>query len=742
MRPIRQPEPPRRRGGALLLLALLLALLAWRERPPAPRSGAAPATEFSAERADGFLGRLLGDGAPHPLGSPANAAVRARLLEELAALGLVGEVERSWVCGGGRVCGEVSNLLARLPAAGAGPAVLLVAHYDSVAAGPGAADDGSGVAVLLETARALLAGPPLARPVWLLFPDGEEVGLLGAEAFAARPHLAEVGVVLNFEARGQSGLARMFETGERNLDLVRLLAAHGRRPAATSLSYEIYRRLPNDTDFSVFKRAGLPGLNFAFIGEPLVYHTPLDDRPGLSPDSLQHQGEQALALARPLAADPAAPAAPGRAVFFDVAGFALLHWPESWSVPLALAALLLLLGRAAARRRAGGRGLLAGALAPLAALAAAGAAGWLLHRALAALGAFPARWTATLDLAAWGFVALGLAVAALFGRALQRRTGWEFWTGTWTLWALAGLALAVGLPGASYLAIAPALVAALAGLGGRAEEPSRAAWLLPLAAAGLLWLPTAFALPLAMGNAMLPAVAGIAAWVAGAALGPLGAGRARGRALLLGGVAVALALAALLLPAFTPERPLGLALRHIETADGALWTASARPPAELAAAGGFGPGRPLPWVVREGFVAPAPRLALPAPEIELRAVEEIAGGRRVTFALRSPRGAPQATLWLAGGVELRAGRVAGAPLHPERARPAGVAGRGIAIATLPAAGVEIELELGGAAPVSAWVADASYGLPAEGLPLQRARGETAVPVGAGDQTVVVREIEL
>lgn len=742
---MRSNEPsgaPRGSGGALLLLAFLLGFVAWREMPPAPRGGDVPATEFSAERADQLLGRLLGDGDPHPIGSPANDAVRARLLAELAALGLEGEVERSWVCGGGRVCGEVANVLARLPAAGAGPAVLLVAHYDSVAAGPGAADDGSGVVVLLETARALLAGPPLARPVWLLFPDGEEVGLLGAEAFAARPHLAEVGVVLNFEARGQSGLARMFETGERNLDLVRLLAAHGRRPAATSLSYEIYRRLPNDTDFSVFKRAGLPGLNFAFIGTPLVYHTRLDNRPGLSAGSLQHQGEQALALASALAADPAAPAASGRAVFFDLAGFVLVRWPESWSVPLALVALLLLLGRAVSRRRSSRRGLLAGALGPLAALAAAVAVGWLLHRALAALGAFPARWTATLDLATWGFVSLGLATAALLGRALRRREGWGLWTGTWALWAVAGLALALTLPGASYLAIGPALVAAIAGLGGRGEEPGRLAWLVPLAAAGLLWLPLALALPLAMGHPLLPAVAGVAAWVGGAALVPLGAGRGKGRVVLLGLAAVALAFAVLLRPAFTPERPQGLSLRHVETADEAHWTASARPPAELRAAGGFAAGRTLPWTAREGFVAPAPRLALPPPEIEPRAVEEIAGGRRVTLRLRSPRGAPQATLWLADGAELRDGRVAGAPLHPERARSGGAAGRGISIATLPAAGVEIELELGGSEPVKGWVADASSGLPEEGLPLQRARGETAVPVGAGDQTVVVREIGL
>ena len=55
---------------------------------------------------------------------------------------------------------------------------------------------------------------------------------------------------------------------------------------------------------------------------------------------------------------------------------------------------------------------------------------------------FPAPWTATLGLARWAFVVLGLAAAALLGSLLVRWSGWGLWLGTWLLWALGGLALA------------------------------------------------------------------------------------------------------------------------------------------------------------------------------------------------------------------------------------------------------------------------------------------------------------
>src|SRR5207249_5261569 len=100
--------------------------------------------------------------------------------------------------------GGVQNIMARLPGREPGGSdVLLMAHYDGVEAGPAAADDGAGSAAILETLRALRAGPPLAHDVVALFTDGEEAGLLGAAAFVREhPWAKDVGIALNFEARG------------------------------------------------------------------------------------------------------------------------------------------------------------------------------------------------------------------------------------------------------------------------------------------------------------------------------------------------------------------------------------------------------------------------------------------------------------------------------------------------------------------------------------------------------------
>src|SRR5690606_27421144 len=143
------------------------------------------------------------------------------------------------------------------------PAVLLTAHYDSVAAGPGASDDGLGVAALLEAGRALAEGPRPRRSIVAVFTDAEESGLLGASAFVRDHPLARtVGTTVNVDARGSRGPSQMFETSTGNDGLVALVAGAVSRPVTTSLFYEVYRRMPNDTDFTLTKTVAA-GVNFA-----------------------------------------------------------------------------------------------------------------------------------------------------------------------------------------------------------------------------------------------------------------------------------------------------------------------------------------------------------------------------------------------------------------------------------------------------------------------------------------------
>ena len=156
--------------------------------------------------------------------------------------------------------GTARNVVAVLPGdgtrrGGSGrDAILCMAHYDSVFAGPGIGDDLAGVAAWLEVARALASGPAPERDVILLFEDGEEQGLLGAELFAEHhPLSARVGAVVNLEGRGNAGPSRMFETGPRNRWAVESFAGESRAPSASSASVEVYRRMPNDTDYTVWR---------------------------------------------------------------------------------------------------------------------------------------------------------------------------------------------------------------------------------------------------------------------------------------------------------------------------------------------------------------------------------------------------------------------------------------------------------------------------------------------------------
>ncbi len=152
------------------------------------------------------------------------------------------------------------NVVARLPGIGGARSILLVAHHDTVAVSPGAADDGTGVVVLLETARALRAGTPLRNDVVFLFTDGEEHGMLGARAFLREhPFAYRVGVVLNVDSPGTSSPLLMYETSPGNGRLVTELLAAVDRPYTSSLMYEVSRRSEILSDFQPFGEVGLPG---------------------------------------------------------------------------------------------------------------------------------------------------------------------------------------------------------------------------------------------------------------------------------------------------------------------------------------------------------------------------------------------------------------------------------------------------------------------------------------------------
>lgn len=268
--------------------------------PPPLETSEIPLTEFSTGRALKYLEVITKD--PHPVGSTEHANVRDFILKTLTELGLTPQVQKSdvtYVSKDKKYDVEVENIVVRINGtSGEGKIIMLVTHYDTVPGSPGAADDGFGVATLLETARALKAGAPLQNNILLLFSDGEELGLLGSKAFAVKNSLKNISMVSNLEARGNAGPSIMFETGEQNELLINEFRKVAFNPVAYSFSYDVYKFMPNNTDFTVFKNAGLPGLNFSNIEGFYVYHSPLDKIKNIDPRTLHHLGSNIFALTR------------------------------------------------------------------------------------------------------------------------------------------------------------------------------------------------------------------------------------------------------------------------------------------------------------------------------------------------------------------------------------------------------------------------------------------------------------
>jgi hypothetical protein len=463
----------------VLVVLLLLGLAAWSVlalRPPSAAPADAPMDRFSAERAFAHVQRMATE--THVAGSDADGRVVDQLVQTLTDLGLDTRVQRAvgaWQFEPGRTeMARVRNVVGVLPGSDPTGRLYLMAHHDSVETGPGASDDGAGVSALLETVRALTEGPQLRNDVVVVFTDAEEACLCGAEAFAASHPLASGGgVVLNFEARGTTGPPIMFETSLGNADLAAVFEESAPHQVASSFAVEVYRALPNDTDFSVLLADGrFTGLNTAFIDGAAAYHTPQDVPERLDRGTLQAMGDNALALTRALGdRDLSGLAQPGAedATYFPVLD-RLARYPGSWVWPLAAAAgvaVLLQVWVVGRRGESPLRWTLAGTL--LAAVPLVGGA-FAVQGFWAALVAVRPGYGSMLDpwrpgpyrLAA---VALVVAVVLLWYALLRRRIGPTSLIVGGQVWlaALASL-LAAYAPGGSYLTAWPALVGAFTGI--------------------------------------------------------------------------------------------------------------------------------------------------------------------------------------------------------------------------------------------------------------------------------------
>ena len=327
--------------AGILLLNYFLTMPQWVSAPSSRN-------EFSTERALKKIEKIAAQ--PHFVGSKNHEVVANYLVSELKKLGLNPEIQEGTTFSGKGNLVKSKNILARIQGTNNSKALLLLTHYDSAphSYSHGASDAGSGVGTLLEGIRAFLhAKKTHKNDIVILFSDAEELGLNGAALFVTQHHVAkEIGLVLNFEARGTSGPSYMLmEVNKGNAALVDGFSkANVPFPVSNSLMYSIYKMLPNDTDLTVFREQGkIQGFNFAFIDNHFNYHTAQDDFQHISPNTIEHQGTYLMPLLHYFSnADLTKVDAVEDYVNFNVP-FSFVSYPFSWVFPMVWIATFLLL---------------------------------------------------------------------------------------------------------------------------------------------------------------------------------------------------------------------------------------------------------------------------------------------------------------------------------------------------------------------------------------------------------------
>ena len=730
-----------KQAGIFGLFAALMLAFAGKGlllHPPSPPAVVAPGA-FDTARAVQRLERILGDQQPHPVDNPANDRVRARLIAELRALGMSPEVRERMNCNGMPKSRTVSCSLTRNVTASVGPAsgrrLLLNAHYDSTPTGPGASDDGIGVAILLEIA-AVLQGSPPPRPVTLLFNEGEEYGLNGARAFVESDPLArEVDSLLNVESRGVDGPALMFETSTPNGPALADYRRAAMRPYANSVSTDFATLIPNTTDVTVLKERGWKTLNYSIIGNEARYHSPGDTLDALDRSSLFHLGSEVLAATRTLAGAGAA-AGNGRTVFTDIAGRGFLALPLGVAWPM-LALLIAATALLAYRRRALGRPLFAVATAVL---------GAVLGAALASEAASLVRpgdyWRAFPLVPYLALYATVLAVeAALLSRLARGIARKRLRSACWLLIVLVGGTASIALPGATIFFIFPPLLALVAMLASRRSAVVSSVLLWAAALLQLLMFAELLGLiEMLLIDGPLWAVAPLAALAALPILIEVPC-KPRVALLTMGLLALGLWVAALVMPRMSEARPGAFTVGYVrdDVRGKASWTVASKRSPLPEDWNRFGEWRSAksPLNGRPRWSTVAPRIELPRPTIHLLSSVADGKGRRVRLAV-GRGGGDAVAIKFAKDAPLLAMGLSGRPRAISRNAVPGPAF--LRCSGRACDGLVLEVRLADRKKVKAELIGSRFALPAEGWALIAARPRLTHPQYAPDSSIRIRGV--
>jgi len=298
---------------------------------------AAPAIDIA--HAQAHLQMLAGTIGSRPTGSPENARAREYVVSQLRELGFTVRLQDTLAVDPTQgITAPVVNIIA-IKDGRTRDAIALISHYDSVPEAMGALDAGLGVAAVLESARELLK-QPLRHSLSVIITDAEELGLLGARVVVSDADVADrVRAFLNFDGTGAAGPALLFEVGPGRGTPLEAWAGSAAEPEGASFTTEIYRRLPNDTDFTVFKALNTSGLNFAAVGDSYAYHTDRDVAARVSPETLRHMIVNTISTVRAIDAQTFITNPKTPPTYFDIAGLGAIVYGPGMAMVLFVLAL-------------------------------------------------------------------------------------------------------------------------------------------------------------------------------------------------------------------------------------------------------------------------------------------------------------------------------------------------------------------------------------------------------------------
>ncbi|QUC14688.1 M20/M25/M40 family metallo-hydrolase [Arachnia propionica] len=494
-------------AAALAIIAAMSLFLL-----PAPKSADSDPTGFSADHAKQLIDTFADE--PHSvLHTEAHARSRDEIVTMFKDLGYQPEIHSDpmplseatntsqYSEAGLDALARLNteNIVVRVPGK-TDDTMMLTAHYDSAVdfektadgrwdpkpgVSSGAADDGYGVATIIETLRAIKAdGRTPERSLLIVITDAEELNLLGAmnEMLHHRADYDNVDLIVNIEARGTSGPAVMFETSDTNASATEFFLKNAPRPFATSLMPAVYRMMPNGTDLSIYLKEGFTGLNFASIGNSENYHTASDSPAYSDLTSLQHYGDQVLGLARAWSFDQDTPKLTDDQdrVFFPVFSGFTVHYPATVGVILGVVAIALTAAATVLQARKVRWSRVAGTAWGLTwrIVVSAGAA-FLVQFGANSLGLLTSLENNTWIYRTVLYLVPTLLAAALITRFLLKRRhdglNREASMATLLMFAVSSVLFMILLPGAAYLFVLTTAVLALTGLVPASLRPIAAA---------------------------------------------------------------------------------------------------------------------------------------------------------------------------------------------------------------------------------------------------------------------------